>query len=1314
MTAVILVVGFVPQGAQALIGTTAGNIVKITAPPSVAPGALQDATNVFAFNERQGVTLASLMRVDITGPGLYDQPGDIAGSGIAVNVPAGTVVDSHLIHSDLPTGGTVIRNFTVTFPTDILGIIVVQGKLVDSDVLGAPGTVYAGTNRGLDLGLTGAGRDAVTVVDQRTIQVALRTASTDGMDQIRVLTKHNAPPTANAGGPYAGTEGSPVTLSGSAVDPDHDALTPSWSLTHTGAPGTTCSMTNSGTFTPSISCTDDALVTATLSVTDGVNTPVTTSAQVSIGNVAPSLGTLAVPTTAIALGSSASVSLPFTDAGTHDTHTATVAWGDTTSSAGTVTEAAGGGSVGAAHTYGAPGLYTITVTVSDDDHGTAVSNAQIYVNGPPTADSGGPYSGSEGLPTALAGTAVDPEGDPVAVSWSFVPGALDPGGSCSSAGTATLTPSVTCTDDAVVAADLTASDGINPPVVSSTTIAVANQPPSLGALAVTGGAIAPGTTVSVAAPFTDGGSNDTHTASVDWGDLTHSDATIGESGGNGSLSAGHAYTSPGVYSVTVTLTDDDLGTDVRTATVVVNSPPEVSAGGPYAGLEGSPLSLAATATDADGDPLTISWSFAVAGGAGTVCTPIGAGTLTPTLTCNDDATVTATVSASDGVNPPVVSSTTIAVGNTAPVLGGAVASATTAPRGSTISVGLTFSDQGPNDSHSATIDWGDGTTEPATVTDAGGTGTVAGSHAYSTSGTFPIVVTVSDDDGAATTSSTAVTINGAPTAGVGGPYSGVEGAPVSLTGTATDPDADALMIGWTSTVVTADAGTSCVLTGGTTLTPALTCDDDAVVSVTITVGDGVNPTVVDTTTVTIANADPLTATPNVSPNPVRFGSPVSLTTTFTDPGVNDNHSATINWGDTTSGSGAVSEVPGSGTVTGGHTYAAPGTYMATVTVNDKDGGKNSATVPVVVNAPPSVHAAGPYTGVEGTPMSLAGSATDADGDPLALSWSFAVATEPGAGCTMSGTATLYPTVTCTDDATITATLTASDGLNAPVTDTATITIANRAPGIGLVTVPVAPVPIGTTVTALTTFVDGGTNDTHTATVDWGDSTTSAGAVSETGGSGSAMGSHAYAAAGTYMVTVTITDDDHGTVTGTAAAHIVVFDGGSGFVTGGGWIVSPASAYTPNNGTDPGYVGRGEFGFVARKRASDPAPTGETEFELRLRQTKSRSGHEDEDCRRDDGWSKSPSFDFHSTSYTSLTVTGTTQAVYRGLGKVNGVSGYEFLVSVVDGRNTHTADKFRIKIWKTSTGEVLYDNQPGAADNALATSAVSGGSIVIHT
>lgn len=1702
LAAMSLLVASLPVAAGAVITGTSGQLVKIAAPASVFPDQLESTTSIFAFDERQGVTLASPLRVDITQPGTYDQSSDLQPTTVAT----GTAIDSHYVHNDRAPGGTTVRTGSVTFPTDILGVIVTRGKLADSDILGAPGTAYPGAAPNRELELTGAA-DVVVLPDLRTVQVTLSTAT--AVDDLRIVTRHDDPPTANAGGPYAGTEGAPVTLAGSASDPQGETLTTSWSIAWTARPGTVCTATGTNTLTPAITCTDDALVTATLSVSDGVNPAVTSVANVTIGNTAPTLGTVGVPAAPVPLGGPVSATVAFADAGTHDTHSSTITWGDTTSSTGAVSESGGTGSVSASHVYAAPGLYTVTVTVTDDDLGTVSKSAQVAVNGPPAADSGGPYNGSEGLPVGLVGTAVDPENDALATSWAFTPSGLDAGGSCTALSTTTLIPSLTCNDDAVVAADLTASDGINPPVASSTTVTIDNEAPILGALVATAGPVPTGATVSVVAPFTDGGTNDTHSATVSWGDLTSSPAAIAESNGSGALDASHAYGAPGLYTVTVTVTDDDLGTDTSTTTILVNSAPIVDAGGPYVGSEGTPLSLAGNASDVDGDALSTLWSFTWTGGPGTSCSATGTDTLTPTVHCNDDTTVTATLTVSDGVNPAVVSTTTLAVGNVAPTVTAAVASPSQVPEGviasiglsfgdvgtndthtatvdwgdastssgivsesgglgsvtashlygtpgtyhvtvtvaddnggstssetdimvngsptadaggpyagvegsgvslngtatdpengalgvawsfgwtadpgttcsatgtgtltplltctddatvtgtltvndgvnpavvahttfqignraptvtpavpseslvatgSTVSVGLTFGDVGTNDTHTSTVQWGDSTTSPGLVSESGGSGAVSASHVYATHGTYHVTVTVTDDNGGTDSSSTDITVNGVPTVGAGGPYSGVEGAGVTLSGTAVDPDADTLAITWTHSIITADPGTTCSLTGEHTLTPVLTCTDDATVTVTLTASDGINPDVVDSATVQVLNAVPTVAAPIILPNPVGVGAPVVLSSSFTDPGANDDHTATINWGDSTSSTGTVTETLGSGgTVSGSHAFGVAGTYTVKVTVNDKDGGKASATTTVVVSAPPTADAGGPYAGVEGAATILSGAATDPEGDPLGVMWSFAWTGSPGTSCSATATSTLTPAVTCTDDATVTATLTVSDGVNPAVVDTATLAVGNAAPAVGSLAVPSGAVPIGASVNALATFGDAGTNDTHTATIDWGDTTSSPAAVTESAGSGSAAGSHVFGASGTYTVQVTVTDDDGGSVTvtgtvivngapvvsaggpyngvegtpaalaatavdpngdplgiswtftwtggpgtactatstgtlspavtcnddatvlatlnvtdsvnppvvrtatvniananptvgpltvpvspvplgspinvlttfgdagrndthtasvswgdsttsagivnelsgsgsvsashvyagpgtysvsvtitddnggsvvATATTYIVVYDRKLSFVTGGGWITSPSGAYTPGDPTDPDITGRGNFGFVSRYSSNTATvPTGNTEFELRVRSAQcgyddhggtdhhsNQYGRDDEcdDDRWDDSRTTSRVLNFHSTGYLWLVVTnGRTKAYYRGSGTVNGVAGYEFIVSVIDGRNTSAPDRFRIKVWNTATGTVVYDNLPGAPDDASATTAISGGSIVIH-
>jgi hypothetical protein len=42
-----------------------------------------------------------------------------------------------------------------------------------------------------------------------------------------------------------------------------------------------------------------------------------------------------------------------------------------------------------------------------------------------------------------------------------------------------------------------------------------------------------------------------------------------------------------------------------------------------------------------------------------------------------------------------------------------------------------------------------------------------------------------------------------------------------------------------------------------------------------------------------------------------------------------------------------------------------------------------------------------------------------------------------------------------------------------------------------------------------------------------------------------------------------------------------------------------------------------------------------------------------------------------------------------------------------------ADTFRLKVWNKATGISIYDNQLGVSDTADPTTALGGGSIVIH-
>ena len=274
----------------------------------------------------------------------------------------------------------------------------------------------------------------------------------------------------------------------------------------------------------------------------------------------------------------------------------------------------------------------------------------------------------------------------------------------------------------------------------------------------------------------------------------------------------------------------------------------------------------------------------------------------------------------------------------------------------------------------------------------------------------------------------------------------------------------------------------------------------------------------------------------------------------------------------------------------------------------------------------------------------------------------------------------------TDNGVYTATLTVTDTAGATSTDTATITINNVAPAVGTITAPLDPQWVGTSVNVNTIFTDPGVLDTHTAVLDWGDGTTSEGVVSETNGSGTVTGSHIYIVAGVYTLTLTVADKDGG-IGQSSFRYIVIYDPEGGFVTGGGWINSPKGAYT----VDPNLTGKVNFGFVSKYQQGTSVPSGNTSFIFSV-----------------------ADFKFQSTVYDWLVIAGP-KAQYKGSGKVNEAGDYGFLLTVNDGQvnGGEEIDRFRIKIWNKTTGEIVYDNQLGEDDSANASTAIGSGSIVIH-
>ena len=241
----------------------------------------------------------------------------------------------------------------------------------------------------------------------------------------------------------------------------------------------------------------------------------------------------------------------------------------------------------------------------------------------------------------------------------------------------------------------------------------------------------------------------------------------------------------------------------------------------------------------------------------------------------------------------------------------------------------------------------------------------------------------------------------------------------------------------------------------------------------------------------------------------------------------------------------------------------------------------------------------------------------------------------------------------------------------------------QAPVITDIQAPVDPVVLGNSVSITVTYND---NNLRTATIDWGDDNNSEyGIIDEQ--SQSICWNHVYPSPGVYAVEFKLTDvGSH--VVEAIHKYIVIYDPDGGFVTGGGWINSPEGAYKP----DPLLSGKATFGFVAKYKKGSIISDGNTEFQF-----------------------NAADLHFKSTDYEWLVVAGS-MAQFKGIGTINNIGDYGFLLSVIDADLTPSTDidRFRIKIWERDNDLVIYDNNLEVDEDSDPTTPISGGSIVIHS
>ena len=244
------------------------------------------------------------------------------------------------------------------------------------------------------------------------------------------------------------------------------------------------------------------------------------------------------------------------------------------------------------------------------------------------------------------------------------------------------------------------------------------------------------------------------------------------------------------------------------------------------------------------------------------------------------------------------------------------------------------------------------------------------------------------------------------------------------------------------------------------------------------------------------------------------------------------------------------------------------------------------------------------------------------------------------------------------------------------------------------------VPINEAIQATLAFTDpGALGAGFEFSWDWGDGTVNTVTAScsefssecpiDNDGVGEISDTHTYEDPGVYALQLTVSDTDGRSES--ADQYIIAYDPSAGFVTGGGWIMSPVGAcqFEACSGET---TGKATFGFVSKYEKGAATPTGQTQFQF-----------------------KTGNLNFHSDSYEWLVVAGP-NAKYKGVGTINGGGNYGFMLTAKDSEinGGGDVDTFRIKIWDKDNGDaVAYDNKMDTPDDSYDGTELGGGNIKIH-
>jgi hypothetical protein len=262
---------------------------------------------------------------------------------------------------------------------------------------------------------------------------------------------------------------------------------------------------------------------------------------------------------------------------------ASINWGDSTTTAGTVTGPVGGPfTVNGNHTYTEEGTYAVKVTITDNVNSSNTTTANSTAHVVDAALTAGALTLTGGVEGVSPGSASFKftDANPFATTADFT-ATINWGDATTSAGTVsgpaggqfTVSGSHQYAEEGTYTVKVTVADDGGSTTSGTGTTTVADAP-------LTASCATP--TVSVAsfsgtvATFTDanlGATASDFTATISWGDTTSSPGTVTGGAGHFTVSGTHTYGTLGSHTITVSIVDDGGSTATAGACTVITFAP---------------------------------------------------------------------------------------------------------------------------------------------------------------------------------------------------------------------------------------------------------------------------------------------------------------------------------------------------------------------------------------------------------------------------------------------------------------------------------------------------------------------------------------------------------------------------------------------------------------------------------------------------------------------------------------------------------------------------------------------------------------------